>query len=129
MARKKLVTARDLVIFAWVAGGLSLVGAVITALVVVLSAPQAPVHRLPTANPFKETVADSIPQNLNLGDFLFPGPQGDWQSRQQIFSREPRNAWEKDEVERFWIDPKDRDFMKIPEKNDRAILDLLKDFP
>lgn len=131
MARKAkpLISAGEIRTFLLVTLALSVVAGGLTALVTILNVPPEPKNQLPPTSPFKASVDDTIPKDLLLSDFLFSGPAGALGSRDWILSRPEKKAWTDEEVRHYWVEPSKTDSVQLPQKNDQAILQFLKDIP
>jgi hypothetical protein len=116
--RKRLISRKEWRLFWLLSAGLSVLGGGGTALFLTLNKPEEPKNLLPTQSPFKSTVDDTIPDTLNLNDFLLPAPGGQWLIRSWLYSRQTSQKWSPSEIAPYWTPAEQLPLLKLPKEND-----------
>jgi len=121
------ISSREWKVF-WIATLiLALVSGGITALSTWLGRPEEPKNVLPAQSPFKDDVADTIPQKILLTDFDLPAPGGQWLSKTWLYSREGGNRpWTVEDIAPFWVPSDKVPLLALPEENAKAIETLFR---
>ncbi len=129
LEKKKLIQPREWRVFWLVSGGLSLLAALVTALVVLLGKPAVPDDLLPSQSPFRSDVASTIPKELFLNDFRFAQPGGSWLSGPWNSPSDQGLNSISQQLKQYWIPPAQLNLLHLPQKNNQQIRNLLNEAP
>lgn len=76
-------------------------------------------------NPAITQMQDSI----MVSEFLIPEDYSVENESEWFFYREPLQRWTKDQLERYWVDPRDIGIELLQETNDKLIEELMESIP
>jgi hypothetical protein len=118
----RIVSSQELKIIGLVVAAATVLAILITVVVRLGSGSRkAPVAENPTTTQTQDSIMVSeflIPEDYSVDS------ESDW-----FFSREPLQRWTRDQIERYWIDPRDIGIELLQETNDTLIEQLMEGIP
>lgn len=115
----------QLIVFAAVVGGLTVVAVVVTAVIVTTGDEPSPAISTAAEEPVPSVGAVGV----DASDIVFPRHADNATPLEQRRFREPLARWQEEQIDRFWIDPQSIAADYLVEENDRLMEELFDTIP